>query len=286
MLSGQVLLDRAGDTMHTAAGAVALQAFRTVNPPAAFRRFLGANGRVGVFLGRSAKEFLRGLPGAYDEVKRMRSGLIYNIGHLPAGVMPGVDRLPVPAGLKVLRATVQTAFQGRELPAKPHVLLLGPGRSWTDPLYALWLAEILPASTLTVLDRDSHPAVRDFYGRLSMAHPHLRTHFGSEGSFIRDEIPQADLILSLHPAGNQGSLTEMAAILSSRLAPGGIGILQKDFAAEPPDTWEALYQDAESLYRTHFEILHGPVRQPLFTTPFSVLYGDSTHVVVLQQKAD
>ena len=135
----------------------------------------------------------------------------------------------------------------------PTVLLLGPGFSTTDPLYALRILYKLGKKSglpgqLIVYDLEDRPEIREYYSRLPLGPHQLRLYLGNqEGNFLNMIGAGAHVALMFHPNietgtnqliddEEQGAHVESAQIRkilidNANLTSGGIAVLQTDLYA-------------------------------------------------------
>ena len=184
--------------------------------------------------------------------------------------------------------------QGR----RAQCILGFPGRSKTDPLYALRLLEKARAITgqpgyLIVYDQDDHAVTQRYYqetlpltmepfqGNNSDAPHTLIPHWGIETGAIEYVRPQLGHIAMALMPGRHYELVTM--FFETVLVTGGVAIWAHDYGVEYGD-WEVLQAEMMVHIRRNFNLLAEPVVPSPFRTPFSARFPNN-HAMLLQKKA-
>lgn len=172
-----------------------------------------------------------------------------------------------------------------------------PGRSKTDPLYALRLLERTRAITgqpgyLTVYDQDDDGITQRYYeetlplttepfqgGGADAPHT-LIGHWGVEAGAVEYVRPQlGHIAMALMPGRHYALVTEF---FKTVLVTGGVAIWAHDYGVEHGG-WEVLHDEMMDAIPRDFTLLGEPLMPSPFRTPFSARFPHN-HAMILQKK--
>jgi len=193
--------------------------------------------------------------------------------------------LPMTPELLQIKETVARALQpllAEEV--SPRLLLLGPGHSKTDPLYAKYLLDQLNRQgELIVYERETSELMDAYYSRIALDPHHASLYFGAEGDYTNVTDLNAHLIIALHPARNHQDIHRVIDAIERNLSPGGLIILQVDSGVNEELAREKSANIAMLMEMIGCERLY-LFSNPVFATHFSQIYPETAQTFVYQRR--
>ncbi len=182
---------------------------------------------------------------------------------------------------RILERLDQTVPPDQEM----RILLLGPGSSTTDPLYARrfldgWQARRGRPASLDIFDFDSHRLIKPYLAGIDWGDHVVRRFLGRLGDIRNAEPSQAHLMITLHPNYIFQQIEELAL---RHLVSGGLLLLQEDYSADTADQYSHTLTLLQRYLDTNFTHLQPLYPGPLMDTAFSRLFS-IIHTFVLERK--
>lgn len=201
---------------------------------------------------------------------------------------PELFRIPLSEELAALEDAVVEGLEGVIPPgAESRMLLLGPGPSKTDPVYALRFLARLAAKTdtagqLTAYDLQNQSDIVRYYAQLPWGPNHAHYEWGRGGNYERLKGAGAHLILSIHPGVH---FEVLFGSFANNLVRGGIGVMQGSVPQEvaEEDLYEHFLDMVMAPFKDTLDFFRPPLRSRLFRSFFSERSND-VHVLTVRRR--